>query len=166
MGRPSKLTPTQWDEIGKRLASGESAADLAKAHGIAQSQISRRFSHDTQMRVKQVAHALAVMPVKELTAALSLADELRAISGHLAAAGRYGSATAHRLQALAHGEVQKIDDQNPLDSIEALKGVQALTRLANDAAATGLNLLTANKDRANSQADPYPLALNGSDVGG
>ena len=81
-------------------------------------------------------------------AAVSLADELRSISGHLAAAARYGSASAHRLQALAHGEVQKIDDTNPLESIEALKGVHALTRLANDSAATGLALLSANKEAA------------------
>lgn len=157
MGRPSKLTPTQWEEIGKRLAHGESAADLAKTFGIGQSQISRRFSHDSQVRVKQVAQALAVLPVKEHAAALSLADELRAISGHLAAAGRYGSATAHRLQALAHGEVQKIDDSNPLDSIEALKGVQALTRLANDAAATGMGLLQANRDQKASEQQPIVI---------
>jgi transposase-like protein len=166
MGRPSKLTPTQWDEIGKRIASGESAAALAKTYGVNQSQISRRFSHDSQLRVKQVAHAIAALPVKEASAALSLADELRAISGHLAAAGRYGSATAHRLQALAHGEVQKIDDSNPLDSIEALKGVQALTRLANDAAQTGMGLLQANKDQANKNGVPPDLVLNGSDVRG
>lgn len=53
--------------------------------------------------------------------------------------------TAHRLQALANSEVQKVDDAEPLASLEALRGVQVLTKLANESAQTGLNLLTANK---------------------
>jgi transposase-like protein len=165
MGRPSKLTPSQWEEVGKRLVGGETASELAREYGVALSQVSRRFSQVSQTRVRNVAQALVALPVKEHAAALSLADELRSISGHLAAAARYGSSTAHRLQALAHGEVQKIDDAEPLESIDALKGVSALTRLANDAATTGLALLTANK-AAPQQGDPYPLALNGSDVHG
>lgn len=146
MGRPSKLTPTQWDEIGRRLAGGETAANLAREFDVSHTVVSRRFSHVSQTKVAALAKELAALPVKDHSAVVTLADELRSISTHLAAAARYGSATAHRLQALAHGEVQKIDDANPLESVEALKGVHALTRLANDAAATGLNLLNANKD--------------------
>lgn len=166
MGRPSKLTPSQWEEVGRKLANGVPAADLAREHGISQSQISRRFSQVTQETVRNVAEQLAALPVKAHSAAVSLADELRSISTHLAAAARYGSATAHRLQALAHGEVQKIDDANPLMSVEALKGVHALTRLANDAASTGLNLLSANKDQARPQQEMTPLVLNGTDIDG
>ena len=152
MGRPSKLTPTQWDEIGRRRA-GERDSALAKEFGVAQSQISRRFSHESQTQIRKVAQELAALPVKDHSAAVTLADELRAISSHLAAGARYGSATAHRLQALAHSEVQKLADDDPLgatddgNGLEVLKGVNALTRSANDAASMGLNLLNANKDR-------------------
>lgn len=166
MGRPSKLTPTQWDEVGNRLAAGESAASLSREYGISQATISQRFSEFPKASIQRIGKELAALPPKAQQAAVSLADELRSISAHLAAAARYGSATAHRLQALAHGEVQKIDDANPLVSVEALKGVHALTRLANDAASTGLNLLAANKDQAKPVPERTPLVLNGSDVHG
>ena len=166
MGRPSKLTPTQWDEIGRRLSAGETAASLSREYGVSQTTISERFSEFPKAAVRKLGHELAALPTHAQQAAVSLADELRSISTHLAAAGRYGSATAHRLQALAHGEVQKIDDANPLNSIEALKGVQALTRLANDAASTGLNLLAANKDKNADKPELIPLQLDGSDVHG
>ena len=68
---------------------------------------------------------------------------------HLAGAAKYGSATAHRLSGIANAQVDRIDDANPMNeaSIETLKGVSALTRLANDSSQIGLNLLNANKDR-------------------
>ena len=75
-----------------------------------------------------------------------------------------GAATAHRLSALANSEVSKVDDAEPLKSVESLKGVAALTRLANDSASIAINLLSANKDRiqraeeeANNQAIPAGL---------
>jgi hypothetical protein len=53
---------------------------------------------------------------------------LRSIRGIQQPPVRYGSSTAHRSSALAHGEVQKIDDANPLESVvKALKGALALT---------------------------------------
>ena len=80
---------------------------------------------------------------------MNLADDLKSISLHLAGAARFGSATAHRLAGIANAQVAEIDDADPLcpASVETLKGVSALTRLANDAGALGMNLLAANKDR-------------------
>jgi hypothetical protein len=172
MGRTSKLSDAQWKDIGSRLLGGEKAADLCREFGISKTAISLRFAKQNKT-VKFVADKIveaetAVMRLapQEQSAARTLAQSVLEISMHLGHAARYGAATAHRLQALAHGEVQKIDDSNPLDSIEALKGVQALTRLANDAAQTGMGLLQANKDQANKGGDPVPLMLDGSDVHG
>ncbi len=64
----------------------------------------------------------------------------------MASAARYGAATAHRLSALAHSEVQKVDDGSLLESMDTLKGVAGLTKMVNDSAAIGLNLLAANKE--------------------
>ena len=166
MGRPSKLTDSQWDDVGRRLSAGESAASLAREFGVSQAVLSVRFSKFPKETVRKLATELSILPTRAQQAVVTLADELRSISGHLAAAARYGSSTAHRLSALAHGEVQKIDDANPLESVEALKGVLALTRLANDAASTGLNLLAAKRDKANSSTDAVALVLDGSDVHG
>jgi phage-related tail protein len=166
MGRPSKLTPTQWEEVGRRLSAGETAASLSREFQVSETVISKRFSQFPKDTIAKLGKELAQLTPAAQTAAVSLADELRSISGHLAAAARYGSATAHRLQALAHGEVQKIDDADPLQSLDALKGVQALTRVANESAATGLALLGANRDANKGKSDPVPLSLTSDDADG
>lgn len=154
MGRPSKLTPKQWAEVERRLLNGEKADALGKEFKVSGSSIRERFSA-LHGKVKAVASqlvsaesALRELPVSAQLSALSLADELRAISMHMAGAAKYGAATAHRLAGIAHGKVVEIDDAAPLDdkSFTALKGIATLTRMANDAAVIPSNLLAANKD--------------------
>jgi hypothetical protein len=154
MGRPSKLPEEQWEKIKRRLLAGEKAADLSREFGVSKTAISTRFSKRIET-VKTIANqlvsadqALRSLPVSEQLSALTLADELRAISTHLAGAAKYGAATAHRLSGIAHAKVQEIDDAKPLDeqSIDALKGVAVLTKIANDSSVIGLNLLNANKE--------------------
>lgn len=156
MARPSKLTPAQWAEVERRLAEGEGVRDLAREFGCSPSIISRRVSQQSQ-QVRSVAQqvaaareheerALATLPPARQFQALNLADKLRNISASLASAAELGAATAHRLQSLANSEVQKIDDAQPLASLEAMKGVKALTDLANGASSIALNLLAANKE--------------------
>ena len=91
---------------------------------------------------------------------MSLAEKLQNISQSLASAAEHGAATAHRLAALANSEVAKIDDAAVLapESLEAMKGVAALTKLSNEAAATGLNLLAANKKRGDEEP-PDPAEM-------
>jgi hypothetical protein len=154
MGRQSKLTDAQWEKIGKRLLAGDSVSALAREFNVSKSTISGRFSERNQ-NVKDAANqivaaeiALAKLNVSEQIAARSLADDLKAISEHLAGAARFGAATAHRLSGIAHNKVAEIDDAAPLDagSMEALKGIAALTRLANESSEIGVNLLRANKE--------------------
>jgi hypothetical protein len=154
MGRKSKLTERQWEDIGKRLLAGEKGRALAKEYGVAESTIRERFSA-LHGKVKTVANqmvateqALRELPISAQIAAHNLADELRAISIHLAGAGKYGAATAHRLSGIAHAKVQEIDDAAPLDekSREALRDVAVLTEMANKSSHIPLNLLAANKD--------------------
>jgi transposase-like protein len=167
MGRPSKLTPTQWEEIGRRLAGGESAAALAREFGVSQTNISIRFTKESKVKVQALATELAALPRKDHSAVVTLADEMRAISNNLAVGSRYGSATAKRLHELAHAEVNRIPDEGELSKhIETLKGVAAFTRTANEAAATGLALLNANRDQGKTVTAPVPLALSGSDIDG
>lgn len=153
MGRPSKLTDAQWEQIGKRLLAGESAASLAREFKVSTGLISQRFSKRTQAvkstadKIVEAERALSFLNVSEQIAARNLADDLKAISEHLAGAARYGAATAHRLSGIAHGKVAEIDDAAPLgENIESLKNVAVLTRMANEASEIGVNLLKANKD--------------------
>jgi hypothetical protein len=154
MGRPSKLTDAQWEELKGRLARGEKAADLAKEYDVSKTAISNRVSKrietvkDVANQIVKTEEALRSLPVSEQLLAVSLATELAAVSMHLAGAAKFGAATAHRLSGIAHAKVQEIDDAKPLgdESLTALKGVAVLTKLANESSQIGLNLLAANKD--------------------
>jgi hypothetical protein len=164
MGRKSKLGDAQWEEIGRRLAKGESTSALAKEYGVSKSVISARFSKRTET-IKTVANQLVAaeiafesLGIAEQISVRSLANELKDISLHLAGAAKFGAATAHRLSGIANAQVAKIDDADPLNnqSIESLKGISALTRLANESSTIGLNLLSANKEmvKAGMKDDP------------
>ncbi len=162
MARPSKLTAEQCREIERRVAAGETIRGLAREYGVAEASLRGRGVSAHSARVREIARKLAIaqaelatLPAPQQHLAIQLADELREISQHLAAAARYGSATAHRLAAVAHAQVQALDDAEPLSdaSVTALKGVSALTRLANDAAQVGLNLLKANEDTLKDDAE-------------
>lgn len=152
MGRQSKLTPAQWQEIERRLSNGEGASALAREFGISPASISVKFSKITK-KVTETAHkladaqiALAELPVAQQYQAVSLAEKLQNISHSLASAAELGAKTAHRLHSLANSEVNKVDDANPLDSLDSLKGVGILTKLANESSQIAVNLLSANKE--------------------
>jgi hypothetical protein len=165
MGRPSKLTDAQWDELAARLTKGEKAADLARVYGVSKTAISVRVSKRAET-VKSVAHqvvaaheAVAALSVSDQVLVLTLADELRAISTNLASAARLGAQNAHRLNAIANEQIQRVDDANPLASMAEIKAVAVLTEVANKSAHIGLNLLAANKGNMPADPPPPPKAL-------
>jgi hypothetical protein len=151
MARPSKLTDQQWEAIGKRLLNGESVSALARAFKVSKSAVSIRFSKRNETvraaagKIVEAEQALSYLNVSEQIAARTLADDLKAISTQLAGAAKYGAMTAHRLAGIANQQVDKIDEASPMESQEVLQGISALTKMANDSSAIGLNLLNANK---------------------
>jgi hypothetical protein len=161
MGRPSSLTDKQWDEIGKRLLTGrESARSLAREFGTSETSLRRKFPAQRK-DVKTVANqivaadaAFRALPVSSQIDTLTLVDELKAISMHLASAAKYGAATAHRLAAIANGQVDKVDDANPLESQETMQGISALTKMANEASVIPMGLLSATKGAINLAGEP------------
>lgn len=158
MGRKSKLTPAQWEDVGRRLLAGETARALGREFGLSEGAIRKKFgahqsvsAQSTQVRtvaekLAEANIALEALPPAQRHVAIDLSEKLRSISQSLASAAELGARTAHRLQALANSEVSKVDDAEPMSSLENLKGVSALTKLANDSASIALNLLAANKD--------------------
>lgn len=154
MGRKSKLTEKQWEHIGQRLLKGEKGRELAREFGVSEAAIRARFSAQNA-EIKTVANqivatetALKSLPISAQVAAKNLADDMLAMSTHLAGAGKFGAATAHRLSGIAHAKVQEIDDATPLDeeSRNALRDVAVLTEMANKASTIPMNLLAANKE--------------------
>ena len=78
---------------------------------------------------------------------------------HAAGAAKYGMATAHRLAGIAHSLVQKVDDADPMASMEEMRAVAVLAKIGNDAAHVGLNLLAANKGAAFIEPPDIPKTL-------
>lgn len=169
MGRKSALSPEQWVEIERRhLVDGESVNSLAKAFGVDESTVRKKInprnpegakSHKSLIPLalakinaekisKDISDQVADLPVSRQQTFNGLVAKLSNMSSSLASAGELGAATAHRLTAIANAKVQEIDDAAPLndESMQALKGVAVLTKLANDSSQIGLNLLSANKE--------------------
>lgn len=169
MGRKSSLTPEQWTEIERRhLVDGESINSLAAEFGVNESSIRRKIKPNkaelpngekplqvlaqekaaSDEAARKIAEEIAQLPISRQTVVRDLAAKLTNISGHLASAAEYGAATAHRLAGIAHAQAQGIDDAQPLNdqSIGSLRGIAALTKLANEASEIGVNLLRANKE--------------------
>jgi hypothetical protein len=162
MARPSKLTDKQWEEIERRHIKGESIRSLAREFKVSESTIRDRISAQCA-EIKAVANQIitaeerfSALPVSAQVSARSLVDDLKAISGHLASAAKFGSMTAHRLSVIAHAQTDLIDEAASFgENAAALQSVMAMTKGANEAATIGINLLRANKetvDGLNNQA--------------
>ncbi|QTP32811.1 hypothetical protein B7759_01389 [Burkholderia glumae] len=154
MGRPSSLTQAQWAEVERRLVEGEKIRALAREFGISDAAIRQKLSTRVE-KVRTIANHLAsaksellTLPLNSQVLAQTLSEKLISISVNLASAAEYGAATAHRLAGVAHSKAQEIDDADPLnpESVEALKGIAALTKTANEASAIGIDLLRTNKE--------------------
>lgn len=167
MGRKSQLSEKQWQDVEKRILNGESVRSVAKDVGIAESAIRKRLGARTK-EIKTVANqlvaaetAFAALPISAQIGARTLADRMKAISQQLAGAAEFGASTAHRLAGIANAKAIEIDDADPLaeESLATLKGISALTDLANRSAEIPLKLLAANKamiDDLNKDAGALP----------
>lgn len=157
MAYPPKITPAQWDDIERRASAGESTASLAREYGVSESALRKRgISSQRCGKVREVAQRLAAahaevatLPPRAQHLAVSLAEELRAISSNLAQAARYGSATAQRLAQAAHDQVEHAE---VLDE-GTLRSVAMVTRTANEAGQLGVQLLKANEDTMRESAE-------------
>ncbi len=162
MGRKSNLTDEQWEAIRQRLLKGETSRAIAEDYPqISASSIRGKFGKQSNIavhsnQVKETAQkiadaqlALQALPPVNRPAALDLAASLQEISVTLARTAAYTTKTSLRAAALANSEMSKVDDADPMGekSLNALKGVAALIKMANDASSIGLNLLNANRDR-------------------
>lgn len=152
MAGKSKLSEVQWSAIKDRVAQGESVASLSKEFKISRAAIANRVSQSVQAiksaanQIVRADEALKALPITDRVSACNLAEKLKSISGHLASAAESGARTASRLAAMAHTQVDALDEYDPLSKPETLKGIAVLSQMANEASQTGINLLRANKE--------------------
>ena len=169
MGRPSKLTDKQWSEIEERHRSGESLNALSKEFKVSFSSVQAKVSGKVKNQ-KKLAEQLAKveieverLPISDRVSVRSLADDLKSISGHMISAAKFGSMTAHKLNAIANVQAERIDETASLEeNAGAVRSVVVMTEAANKAAVIGLNLLAANKDNmkaSNTIIDVTPDAM-------
>ncbi len=166
MSRPCKLTPQQQIDIFERILKGDKPADIAREVGLSKGRISQMFAarahliRDTAKATAEAEKMMNSMPVVDQILARTLANELKEISSNLASAARYGAQIAHRLNGIAHCQVETVDDANPENSMRALQNIAVLTKIANSSAEIGLGLLKANKDSFTPEEEPLaPLGI-------
>jgi hypothetical protein len=161
MPYPAKVGPEQWAEIERRAALGEPMRAIAADFGVSETALRKRgVSHAKVRKVRKVAEQLAAaqaevaaLPPSQQALAISLADELRAISANLADAARFGSATASMLHRAANQEVMRADMENGALDEETLRTVAMATRTANEASQIGLALLKNNEEAMREAAE-------------
>jgi hypothetical protein len=164
MGRPSKLSEAQKEDVRKRLLAGEKASDLAREYKIDRAAITRMFSQQIAT-IKTVANQIVAadkafnnLSVTQQIATISHVDLLKSISGHIANAANNGAALANRLSGMAAKYSDKIDDSDleSEESISAIKTVNALMRTANESSGLAIEIIKANKEAMN-QPDPNQM---------
>ena len=146
----ARLTERQWEYIRRRLLTGEKIPALAKEFGITRQAITKKLGSlvtnikAVAIQIVETEQNLRKLPESCQVSAVNLASELMSISNHLASGAKYGAMTFHRLAGIANQHAETLDDSNP--SMETLVNIGALTKVGNESAATGLNLLNANKE--------------------
>lgn len=155
MGRPSKLSDKQKDEIRKRLLAGEKAIDLAKEYKIDRAAITRTFSQQIAT-IKNVANqivavdeAFSKMPVAQQIATIQEADHMKAMSNHLLQGGSKAASLFHRFSNLAAIHSDKLDESD-LDSEESntiRKTIAQCLSIANNAALIPMDIMKVSKDK-------------------
>jgi hypothetical protein len=165
MSRPPALTPAQQADVRRRLAAGEGVRPLAREFGVGVATINRLAEHTERVRkvaekVAAAQTALAELPPAHQHQALTLAEQLRKVSEDMAAAAVHAAGTARRLHSIASAQANKVNPDDPALSLDELRQVAALTKLANESAAIPLGLMSSNKDRMPSEPPPAPPAAS------
>lgn len=158
MGRPSKLSDKQWQEINTRLLDGETNRSLAREFGVTETAIRKRLGSQIEkiktvaIQVHEAEKAFEALPVSSQVSAQTMLIKLREISEHLISAATNGAMTANRLSMNALNLSSQIKDGSGSyddEQRQSMKDIGALGILVNTHADLGLKLMTVSKS--------YPL---------
>lgn len=146
------MTESQKAEIRRRLLAGETTRKVAADMKIPETTVRRNGSaqaaeiKDVANQIVNTERALRAMPIAAQRDAESFAAQLMQLQDSTLAAANNGMAVSHRLSGVCRMLVEQIDDANPLESLGALKSIAALTKVSNESAHIGLNLLASNRE--------------------
>ena len=163
-------SPEEWAAIlHKVIICEQPVRAVAREYNLDEGTIRARIKASP---VIDLANKLAAVPatlsagLSALTSAekavtFTLAERLRRVSDHLAAAADYSGQTAARFAMMARDQAEKVDPLNPLgdDSARYVAEAGALQKMANMASDLPLGLMNANKptiERLNDEGDQPP----------
>ena len=144
MGRKSKLTEKQWEEVGRRHLEGESLRSLAREFGVGESTVREKISAQSA-QIKKVANQIVEveiakknLPVSAQISALNLAQRLLMISESLSDAAVAGANTAKLISERTHEKLSKLQTLTDED----VKGAIAASMAVNQSGKMGMDILT------------------------
>ncbi len=148
-GRPTKLSERSRSEIGRRLALGEKATDLAKEFRVSKGLVSQLFSKQVPT-VQKLAQDLATvessintLPFSEQASVRALADQLKDLGHSLLKTATLNSQTAEIMASRAHKAASILPENPTLDDLR-LPG--ALVEVANKASSLSVSLVSKHQD--------------------
>ena len=151
MGRKAKLTPQQIKHYQDRHLAGESIRSLAKLAGVGEATL-RDYIGESARKIKDVANqivatdlALKSLPIHAQTAAQDHAARIQRMRANLATGFEMLSGNFMRLASMSQTELAKVDETAMLEekTLDRLKSVARLTRMANDSVEAPLRMAAA-----------------------
>lgn len=161
MGRPSKLTDKQWDEVIRRHLAGESINKLSAEFEVSRAAMSERISGRAN-KIKTVAaqmvaseRALRDLPVSDRVHVVTVRDRLSVLEDIYLQVADTAARNSMHMHNLAAEQKQFMDDADPLGhpaSKLAVKAFMSLTVAGNLAMVVPSTLLKASQDRMAAEA--------------
>jgi len=177
MGRPSKLSDKQWDEVIRRHLAGESINKLSAEFQVSRAAMSEKISARVAA-VKDVANqmvsserAFKAIPVSDRVHVISVRDRLSVLEDIYLQTADIAARNSMHMHNLASEQKQFIDDANPFKderSKDAVRAFRAMTQAGNDAMVIPSTLLKASQDRmaaeaANAAPERKVIVIDGPD---
>jgi transposase-like protein len=180
MGRKSALTEAQWIDVERRiLVHGESVNSIAKEYGINEAAIRRKInpkpinpneknkslislakeSVEAKSKVREISKEIAKLPIGRQSIVSELERSLVAASNGMAMTAENCANVASKMAAYANAVSQKIEMDDIDGTMQHAKNSMMFLQMANEASKIPLNLLAANKDKAQ-EKPPAPSGLN------
>jgi hypothetical protein len=136
----------------RRSIAGETAYRIGKEMGIPESTVRKNLGPKEEViaattTIIKAERDLSALSIPAQMVAFDLLAGLRAISNNLTRAAVLGSENAARLHTIAKVQLDRatLDPEN-ID-IDTAREVGGFTRMANEAAALGMQLVNANKEQ-------------------
>jgi hypothetical protein len=164
MSRRPVLSESQRAEIMKRSIAGQTAYRIGKDMGIPESTVRKNLGPKDQVlaaasTIISAERDLSSLSIPAQMVAFDLLSGLRAISNNLTRAAVLGSENAARLHTIAKMQLDRATIDPEAFDVELARDVGGFTRMANEAASLGMQLVSANKDHM-SQPPERTSSLN------